>query len=94
VRLFHTVRLLDTPEYTEIPYRVEQGACRELPVLKTGSMQGEQDPCNENRFSLGLKHVFPVRMWASEIPVFITCTRFALYIQLYIQVIELYLLYS
>ena len=40
---------------TAIPWRVEQGVCRELPVLKTGSLQSEQDPCNESRFSLWLK---------------------------------------
>ena len=53
---------------------------REPPVLKTGSLQCEQDPCNESRFSLWLKQVFPVRMWAQGIPVFITGTGFAVYL--------------
>ena len=35
------------PNYTVIPYRVEQGACRELPILKTVSLQYEQDLCKQ-----------------------------------------------
>ena len=35
-----------------IPYRVEQGACREPHFSKTGSLHCEQDPCNDSRFSL------------------------------------------
>ena len=31
---------------------VKQGACHEPPVLKTGSLHCEQDPCNESRFCL------------------------------------------
>ena len=50
--------------YNAIPFRVEQGTCREPPVLKSDSLQWEQDPCNENRFSLWLKQGFTVRMWA------------------------------
>ena len=63
--------------HTAIPYRVEQGVCREVSVLKTGCPQCEQDPCNENRFSSWLMQVFPVRMWAQEIYFFITGTGFA-----------------
>jgi hypothetical protein len=50
--------------YTAIPCTVEQGLFREPPVLKTGvgSLQCEQNPCNESRFSLRLKQVFPVRI--------------------------------
>ena len=44
--------LFATLHYTAIPYRVEQGGCREVPVLKTGSLQWEQDPCNKSRFFL------------------------------------------
>ena len=38
--------------YTAIPYRVEQGACKEPPVLKTDSLQCEQDPYNESSLYL------------------------------------------
>ena len=38
--------------HTAIPYKVEQGACKELPVLKKGSLQQEQHFCNESRFPL------------------------------------------
>ena len=55
-----------------IPYRVKQGACREPLVFKTGSLKFEQNPCNESRFFLWLKQVFPERMWAQGLPVFIT----------------------
>ena len=34
--------------HTAIPYRVKQGGCRETPVLKTGSLQYEQNLCNES----------------------------------------------
>ena len=47
-----TTRLELWGNYTAIPYRVGQGACREPPLLKTGSQQCEQDPCNESRLSL------------------------------------------
>ena len=35
------------------------GACMELLFLKTGSLQGEQDPCNESRFFSVIKTCFP-----------------------------------
>ena len=59
---------------TAMPYKVDQGARREPPVLKTGAQQCEHDPCNVSRFSLWLNLVFPVRIWAQRIPVFITGT--------------------
>ena len=47
------------------PYRVKQGAFREIPVMETVSLH-----FNENR-------VFPVRMWAQGNTFFITGNGFA-----------------
>ena len=62
---------------TAIRFRVEQRPFREPPVLKTGSLWCEHDPCNESRFSQWLKQVLPVRIWVQGILVFITGTGFA-----------------